>query len=100
MGLTGLLNSLARHLQLCCLDQARVVQKIDSAIYRINLYPGHKYQENQFHHPVDRDLSAIRLLNNWGQAITFASLYAAYTHKVLYSLPSSPFFKCVQFLQV
>ena len=100
MGLTGLLNSLARHLQRCCLDQALVVQKIDSAIERINLYPAHKYKENQFHYPVDRDLSAIHLLNNWGQAITFASLYAAYTHKVLYSLPSSPFFKCVQFLQV
>ena len=83
MGLTGLLNSLGRHLHLCCLDQAVVVQKMDSAIYRINLYPVHEYKENQLHYPVDRDLSAIRLLNNWGQAIIFASLYAAYTLKVL-----------------
>ena len=100
MGLTGLLNSLEKHLQLCCLDQALVVQKMDSAIYRINLYPVHKHKETRLHYPVDRNLSTIHLLNNWGQAITFASLYAAYTYKVLYSLPCSPFFKCVQFLQV
>ena len=57
MGLTGLLNSLARHLQSCCLDQALVVQKMDSAIYRINHYPVHKYKETQLRYPVDRDLS-------------------------------------------
>ena len=57
MGLTGLLNSLARQLQFCCLDQALVVQKMDSAIYRINHYPVHKYKETQLRYPVDRDLS-------------------------------------------
>ena len=34
-----------------------VVQKLDSTIHGINLYPEDKYQENQLHYPVDRDLS-------------------------------------------
>ena len=38
--------------------QARVVQKMDSAIYcRINHYPADKYLGNQLRYPVDRDLS-------------------------------------------
>ena len=48
------------------------IRKPNCAIQLIEIYP------------MD---SAIHLLNNWGQAITFASLYAAYTQKVLYSLP-------------
>ena len=36
---------------------ARVVQKMDSAIHRINHYPADKYLGNQLHYPVDRDLS-------------------------------------------
>ena len=37
--------------------QAPVVQKLDSAIHRINHYPLAKYQGNQLHCPLDRDLS-------------------------------------------
>ena len=38
--------------------QARVVQKMDSAIHRrINHYPADKYLGNQLRYPVDRDLS-------------------------------------------
>ena len=37
---------------------APVVQKLDSAIHQINLYPVDKYQGSQLHHPLDRDLSS------------------------------------------
>ena len=46
---------------------APVVQKLDSAIHRINHYPVDKCQGNQLHYPVDRDLSGEyvnHLLNN------------------------------------
>ena len=36
--------------------QAPVVQKMDSALHRINHYPVNKYYENQLRYPVDRDL--------------------------------------------
>ena len=39
---------------------AQVVQKLDSAIHRINRYPEEKYYENQLCYPVN---SAIRLSN-------------------------------------
>ena len=35
-----------------------VVQKMDSAIHRMNHYPVDKYQENQLRYPQDSDLSA------------------------------------------
>ena len=38
--------------------QAPVVQTLDSAIHRINLYPADKYWGNQLHYPLDRDLSS------------------------------------------
>ena len=38
-------------------DQAPVVQKMDSAIHRINHYPVDKYQGNQLCYPLDSDLS-------------------------------------------
>ena len=38
-------------------NQAPVVQTLDSAIHRINHYPGDKGQENQLYYPLDRDLS-------------------------------------------
>ena len=41
-----------------CNIQAQVVQKLDSAIHWINHYPVNKYQGNQLHYPLDRDLSA------------------------------------------
>ena len=34
-----------------------VVQKLDSAIYRINHYPTDTYYRNQLRYPVDSDLS-------------------------------------------
>ena len=37
--------------------QARVVQKMNSAIHRINHCPADKYLGNQLRYPVDRDLS-------------------------------------------
>ena len=37
--------------------QAPVVQKMDGAIHWINLYPVDKYQGNQLHYPLDKDLS-------------------------------------------
>ena len=46
---------------------APVVQKLDSAIHRINHYPVDKCQGNQLRYPVDRDLSGEyvnHLLNN------------------------------------
>ena len=46
------------------LFQAPVIQKLDSAIHRINHYPLEKYKGNQLRYPVD---SVIHLLNNWGQ---------------------------------
>ena len=36
---------------------APVVQKLDSAIHRINHYPVDKCWGNQLHYPLDRDLS-------------------------------------------
>ena len=50
--------------------KATVVQKLDSAIHRINRYAMDKYYENQLHYPLDGDLSSgyiIHLLNNWGK---------------------------------
>ena len=37
-------------------ELAPVVQKLDSAIHRINLYPMDKYLGNQLRYPVDSDL--------------------------------------------
>jgi len=37
--------------------QTSVVQKMDSTIQWINLYPVDEYEENQLRYPVDRDLS-------------------------------------------
>ena len=37
---------------------APVVQKLDSAIYRINHYPADTYYGKQLRYPVDSDLSA------------------------------------------
>ena len=39
------------------IDQAPVVQTLDSAIHRINHYPTDKCQGNQLRDPVDSDLS-------------------------------------------
>ena len=41
------------------LNQARVVQTMDSALHRINHYPADKYYENQLHHPLESDLSGV-----------------------------------------
>ena len=38
-------------------DLAPVVQKLDSTIHLIKYYPADKYQGNQLHYPLDRDLS-------------------------------------------
>ena len=38
-------------------NQAPVVQTLDSAIHRINLYPADKYYGNQLRYPLDSDLS-------------------------------------------
>ena len=38
--------------------QAQVVQKLDSAIHRINHYPADKYYGKQLRYPLDSDLSA------------------------------------------
>ena len=40
------------------MDQALLVQMLDSAIQQINHYPADKYLENQLHYPLDRDLSS------------------------------------------
>ena len=40
-----------------CISLAPVVQKLDSAIHRINHYPVDKYTGNQLRYPVDSDLS-------------------------------------------
>ena len=37
---------------------APVVQKLDSAIHRINRYPADKYYENQLRYPLDSDLAS------------------------------------------
>ena len=48
------------------LDQAPVVQMLDSAIHRINCYPVDKYLGNQLHYPLDRDLSTWpQLFKRW-----------------------------------
>ena len=38
-------------------DQAPVIQKLDSAIHRINHYPADKYYRNQLRYLPDSDLS-------------------------------------------
>ena len=38
--------------------QAQVVQKLDSAIHRINHYPADTYYGKQLRYPLDSDLSA------------------------------------------
>ena len=38
------------------IHQAPVVQKLDRAIHRINLFPVEKCQRNQMHYQLDRDL--------------------------------------------
>ena len=38
-------------------SQAQVVQKLDSAIHRINHYPVDKYYGNQLRYPLNSDLS-------------------------------------------
>ena len=53
-----------------CLNQAPVVQKLDSAIHRINHYSVDKYRENNYAiHWIEIYMvgSAIHLLNNWRQ---------------------------------
>ena len=56
---------------------APVVQKLDSAIHRINHYPADKYYVNQLRYPLDSNLSsgyrAIHLSNNWVLILMFAS---------------------------
>ena len=55
----------ACYFSLCCLRmivrvnvvQTSVVQKMDSTIQWINLYPVDEYEENQLRYPMDRDLS-------------------------------------------
>ena len=53
--------------------KARVVQTLDDAIHWINHYLVDKYQGNQLHYPLDREIyavgRAIHLLNNWGQLV-------------------------------
>ena len=41
----------------CPIDQAPVVEKLDSDIHRINHYPVDKYKGNKLCYPLDRDLS-------------------------------------------
>ena len=51
------------------IDQAPVVQKLDSAIYRINLYPLDNAISFRNIYPLGGDFpvdSAIHRLNNWG----------------------------------
>ena len=40
------------------MDQASLVQMLDSAIQQINHYLADKYLGNQLHYPLDRDLSS------------------------------------------
>ena len=61
-------------------NQARVVQTLNSAIQQINYYPEDKYYKNQLRYSVDRDLSGdsvIHHLNNWGQGLIFLKLLKA-----------------------
>ena len=44
--------------QKCIIIQVPVVQKLDSAIHRINRYPEDKYYENQLRYPLDSNLSS------------------------------------------
>ena len=37
--------------------QALVVQLVDNAIHRKNLYPVYKHQQNKLRYPLDSDLS-------------------------------------------
>ena len=50
-----------------CINQALVVQKLDSAIHQINRYLA---RGNQLHYQLDKVIypvdSAFHLLNNWG----------------------------------
>ena len=46
--------------------QAQVVQKLDSAIHRINHYPADTYYGKQLRYPLD---SAVQRLNNQGQNV-------------------------------
>ena len=39
------------------IDLAPVVQKLDSAIHKLNHYPVDKYYKNQLRYPLDSDLS-------------------------------------------
>ena len=39
-------------------ELASVVQKVDSAIHRINHYPADEHYQNQLSYPVDSDLSS------------------------------------------
>ena len=48
-------------------NQAPVVQKVDNAIHRINLYPLNSAIGFPNTYPRDGDGIAIHLLNNWGQ---------------------------------
>ena len=42
----------------CYLQEAPVVQKLDSAIHQINHYPADTYYGKQLRYPLDSDLSA------------------------------------------
>ena len=46
--------------------QAQVVQKVDSAIHRINHYPADTYYGKQLRYPLN---SAVQRLNNQGQNV-------------------------------
>ena len=48
---------LRNKIELKQIHQAQVVQTLDSAMQRINPYPVDKYEGNQLHYPLDRDLS-------------------------------------------
>ena len=48
--------------------QAPVVQKVDSTIYWINLYPVHSAIGFPYTKPLDS--SAIQHLDNWGQVLS------------------------------
>ena len=39
-------------------NQVPVVEKLDSAIHRINRYPEDKYYDNQLRYPLDSNLSS------------------------------------------
>ena len=48
---------LRNNIELKQIPQAPVVQTLDSAIQRINPHPVDKYEGNQLHYPLERDLS-------------------------------------------